>query len=88
MRRSNTRFISGTIAVLACCVTAASLLSACRASDEDKPVITTEIKSITVMSAEENSENIWYINWPRCYVAGNEYVNFEDKALELNERPQ
>ena len=64
MRRSNTRFISGTIAVLACCVTAASLLSACRASDEDKPVITTEIKSITVMSAEENSENIWYINWP------------------------
>ena len=85
MRRSNTRFISGTIAVLACCVTAASLLSACRASDEDKPVITTEIKSITVMSAEENSENIWYINWPGCYVAGNEYVNFEDKALELNE---
>ena len=43
----------------------------------------TEIRGITVMTAEENSENIWYINWPGYYVSGTEYVQLKDKALEL-----
>ena len=45
----------------------------------------TEILSITVMTAEENTENIWYIDWPGYYVSGTEYVQLKDKALELTE---
>lgn len=35
-----------------------------------------KITDISVVSAVENDDNIWMINWPKCYYVDNYYVDF------------
>lgn len=45
----------------------------------------TEIKRITIYTAEENSENIWCIGWPGYYCAGTDYIHFDENIPKLSE---
>lgn len=37
-----------------------------------------KITRISITSAVENDDNIWIINWPKCYYVDNNYVDFFD----------
>lgn len=94
MKRSNTRFISGTITVLLCSLTAASLLSACRASDEDKPVsiIPTATTENTFPDALLDSKDLAFTarcenqgpyNWGCDYWTNASYFVYYDGTIEI-----
>ena len=94
MKRSNTRFLSGTVAVLACTLTASFMLSACKASDENKPVsilptATTEntfpddLLDSKTLAFTASCENLGPFEWGSDYWTRASYSVYYDGTIEI-----
>ena len=94
MKRSNTRFISGTVAVLACTLTASFMLSACKASDNNIPLsilptATTEntfpddLLDSKDLAFTASCENLGPFDWGCDYWTRTSYSVYYNGTIEI-----